>query len=138
MMTIAKRVGGRNKLYFGGRATILYGGHSGKREGGPLCAPPLWEPRGGTVPLVLNVRGEAQESAATSGHPIPTRTLTSKPIETSVSNYQGRGFRPLSDVEYKDRRLRGLCFTCDEKYTAEHVYRNKAFLANGVGGGRGA
>lgn len=37
----------------------------------------------------------------------------------------GRGYRQLS--EYKEKRLKGLCFACDERYTLDHVCKNKHF-----------
>ena len=36
-----------------------------------------------------------------------------------------RTFRQLTDVEYKEKRSRGLCFYCHERYTPEHVCKNK-------------
>ena len=38
-----------------------------------------------------------------------------------------KGFRQLSDEEYKEKRLKGLCFKCDERYAPEHVCKNKHF-----------
>ena len=37
------------------------------------------------------------------------------------------GFRSLFDEEYKEKRAKGLCFTCDEKFTLEHMCMNKHY-----------
>lgn len=69
----------------------------------------------------------AQESVATGGGPALTRGNSSKPGEQESGISWSRGFRPLPDAEYRDRRLKGLCFTCDKKYSVEHVCKNKHF-----------
>ena len=33
----------------------------------------------------------------------------------------------MSDEEYKEKRVKGLCFACDERYTPEHMCKNKQF-----------
>ena len=49
--------------------------------------------------------------------------------ESKRANFgnKGRGFRLLSDEEYKEKRTKGLCFHYDERFTPEHVCKNKNF-----------
>lgn len=35
------------------------------------------------------------------------------------------GLRLLPDGEYNDRRTKGLSFTCEEKYSPEHIRKNR-------------
>ena len=53
-----------------------------------------------------------------------TRTLQA--MNRVVAAIEG-GFWPLPDAKHRDRRLNGLGFTCDEKYTSEHMCQNKHF-----------
>ena len=52
--------------------------------------------------------------------------LDSNPTKVGKGLMAG-GYRQLSDEEYKEKRLKGLCFSCDEKYTLEYVCQNKQF-----------
>lgn len=36
-----------------------------------------------------------------------------------------KGLRLLPDVEYNERRRKGICFTCEEKYSPEHIFKNE-------------
>ena len=38
---------------------------------------------------------------------------------------RGRGLRHLSNEEYREKRLKGLCFFCEERFTPEHVCKIK-------------
>ena len=40
---------------------------------------------------------------------------------------KGRGYKQLSDEEYREKWSRDLCFACDEHYIVEHVCKNKQF-----------
>ena len=36
-----------------------------------------------------------------------------------------RGLKHLSNEEYREKRLKGLCFICEKRFTSEHVCKNK-------------
>ena len=38
---------------------------------------------------------------------------------------RGRELKHLSNEEYREKRLKGLCFFCEERFTPEHVCKNK-------------
>ena len=40
-------------------------------------------------------------------------------------SFKGRGFRSLTDAEVLDKRAKGLCFRCDEKFGLGHICPNK-------------
>ena len=40
-------------------------------------------------------------------------------------SFKGRGFRSLTDAEVLDKRAKGLCFRCDEKFGPGHICPNK-------------
>ncbi|WVZ15409.1 hypothetical protein V8G54_012975 [Vigna mungo] len=44
---------------------------------------------------------------------------------TSSSNRRGMGYKRLTEEEENEKRRRGLCFRCDERYSPGHVCRNK-------------
>lgn len=59
-----------------------------------------------------------------------TVTLTSKPGLTMAANAaptvrKEAPYKRLSEEEYRKRREKGLCFKCDEKYTAGHRCKNQ-------------
>ena len=78
-------------------------------------------------PLMTSGRGMSQESIASSGNQLPPQGCAPRFFEQGASSFQGRGFRPLLDSENKERRLKGLCFTYDEKFSPEHICKNKNF-----------
>ncbi|KAG8365939.1 hypothetical protein BUALT_Bualt17G0024100 [Buddleja alternifolia] len=57
-------------------------------------------------------------------NPLPNYTSKSQPDITS-NNKQGRRLTPQ---EIDEKRAKGLCFLCDEKYTREHVCAKKRQL----------
>jgi len=40
-------------------------------------------------------------------------------------SFKGRGFRSLTDAEVLDKKAKGLCFRCDEKFGPGHICQNK-------------
>lgn len=59
---------------------------------------------GGTVGMVSNVHNRAE----------------GRGIEGN-----NRSCRQMSDAKYKEKRSKGLCFACDERYMPNHVCKNK-------------
>ena len=43
--------------------------------------------------------------------------------ERSSGGPTGRNFRPFLDDDYWEKRPKGLCFTCNEKYSPDRVYK---------------
>ncbi|WVZ63880.1 hypothetical protein U9M48_013475 [Paspalum notatum var. saurae] len=52
--------------------------------------------------------------------PPPRLALPAPPQGATSVTVEGRQIRRLSQVEQEDRRKRGLCYNCDEKYTRGH------------------
>ena len=69
------------------------------------------------------------------GSTVSTKTdniITSSSIANNVIGIEsgfnkGRNARLLPQTEYHERRRKGLCFTCDEKYTPKHICKNKQY-----------
>lgn len=51
---------------------------------------------------------------------------TARDNKANVSN--GRGFRKFSPAEYEDRKVKGLCYGCDELFTPGNRCANKKLL----------
>lgn len=47
--------------------------------------------------------------------------------KSGANAVRGWGYKQLIDDEYRDKRLKGLRFTCDEMYTSDHICENKHF-----------
>lgn len=51
-----------------------------------------------------------------------------KPAPTSGSSSTGTFVKKLSNQEYKERREKGLCFHCEEKFIPRHKCKNKKLM----------
>ena len=60
-----------------------------------------------------------------SGQSKPTSTTPTPPLKELPSKPLPTGVKKLSYGEMADRRSKGLCFNCDEKFSAGHVCKNK-------------
>ena len=122
MMDMAELIDSRNKVFLKGGS----GGRTGGRD-------PGWGRSSGFFPNARGASGDMSgktslansigtpTASSTASHSIP------KPGGGVRFGANGRGFRSLSDEEYKEKRAKGLCFTCDEKFTPEHVCKNKHY-----------
>ncbi|RDX72801.1 hypothetical protein CR513_47660, partial [Mucuna pruriens] len=52
-----------------------------------------------------------------------------KGAEGNKENSKGRKIRKLPEAEYQEKMKKGLCFTCDEKFSPEHVCKNNHYQA---------
>lgn len=94
--------------------------------------------------LVGRKRGEAQRPAwyskpTPSSMPVPTTTLTAYkggstsvssggPVQSHTSHTPHLPIKKLTPAELKERRDKGLCFTCDEKFVYGHKCKNRMLI----------
>ena len=119
MMDKAELIDSGNKVFFKG----VSGGSMVGGDMGPMRS-------FGTFPS--GRVGGANKGSLGSSNVIPgassaTSHSDHKPVGGSNIGSARRGFRALSDKEYREKRAKGLCFTCDEKFTPEHVCKNKHY-----------
>ena len=69
-----------------------------------------------TVTWEPNAKGQTQVTSSVGSTTGNSRTNPS---------FKGRGFRSLTDAEVLDKRAKGLCFRCDEKFGPGHICPNK-------------
>lgn len=68
--------------------------------------------------LILNWRTVAKEMAK-DAEAVPMRTITLRNVASARVQREG-AFKRLTDVEFKSKKEKGLCFRCDERYTVGH------------------
>ena len=68
---------------------------------------------------------EASSSLKSS---IPTGQLQGIPLTGSVPVGEGRALRRLTTAELAERREKGLCFNCDEKFSRGHRCQRLFYL----------
>ncbi|XP_040873690.1 uncharacterized protein [Glycine max] len=108
LMDYAQRVNEKNNLLNkgnGGSGTSL-GTKAGFRTYNSTRTV-TWEP---------NAKGQTQVTLSVGSARGNSRTNPS---------FKGRGFRSLTDAEVLDKRVKGLCFRCDEKFGPGHICPNK-------------
>ena len=69
-----------------------------------------------TVTWEPNAKGQTQVTLSVGSSTGNSRTNHS---------FKRRGFRSLIDAEVLDKRPKGSCFRCDEKFGPGHIYPNK-------------
>lgn len=60
--------------------------------------------------------------------PIPSKTITQTPILPVKAPTPSLPVKRLSPAEIKEKRDKGLCFTCDEKYNVGHRCKNRVLI----------
>jgi hypothetical protein len=71
----------------------------------------------------------------TNTHPIPQKPTPPSWTNNPSSSYNKNHIKPTKSIrsqEFEDRRLKGLCFWCDDKFVPGHKYRNKRVYALSV------
>ncbi|KAL5564770.1 hypothetical protein UlMin_027934 [Ulmus minor] len=67
--------------------------------------------------LSLNPRSSVWQGATTTG--------TSSQAATHGGGQRDQNFRRLYESEYQQKKAKGLCFRCDEKFSPGHRYKNR-------------
>ena len=106
LMNLAEMVESRNNLLLKGSAKVR-GRFSGSQNVGRTGGTPLNHRVSGLRPTVVG---------GATGRKEP---------KSGGQGLRGKGFRQLSNEEYKEKRIEGLYFACDKRYTSEHVCKNK-------------
>lgn len=78
----------------------------------------IWEPRPPWTPVPLQARSLAMGLERKGGHNLNTRETTL--IERTTSPHPEKQIRRLSHEEMQQKREKGLCFRCDEKFSPGH------------------
>ena len=122
MMDMAELIDSKNKVFFKGGS----GGRTVGRDSSFVQSSRFFPNVQGASGDISGKSSFANSSgvlaaSSTASHSIP------KPGGGVRFGSNGRGFRSLSDEEYKEKRAKGLCFTCDKKFTPEHVCKNKHY-----------
>ncbi|KAJ1377904.1 Aspartic peptidase domain superfamily [Sesbania bispinosa] len=80
-------------------------------------------------PINRTVTLDAGSKVYSSGSTSSMSTARESTIRQPVNNLRVKGgsFKKLSDAKLNDKRKKGLCFSCDEKYKPTHVCKNKRY-----------
>ena len=79
--------------------------------------------------LRAKVAAAAITEASSNKKPsIPTGQLQGIPLAGSVPVGEGRALRRLTTAEMAERREKGLCFNCDEKFSRGHRCQRLFYL----------
>ena len=109
MIDLAEVVDERNRVLGKG----VSNSYRGANKAPPWGRGPLVE-KGGTHTVVSGGNKGVGTAANFSNKP-----------EGRTQEGGAKNYRQMSEAEYRERRLKGLCFSCDERYTPEHVCKNK-------------
>jgi hypothetical protein len=68
------------------------------------------------------------EASSSEKSPMPIGQLQGMPLTGSVPAGEGRSLRRLTAAEMAERREKGLCFNCDEKFSRGHRCQRLFYL----------
>jgi hypothetical protein len=68
------------------------------------------------------------EASSNEKSPLPIGQLQGMPLTGSVPAGEGRSLRRLTASEMAERREKGLCFNCDEKFSRGHRCQRLFYL----------
>ena len=118
MIDLAEVIDDRNRLISRGPNKGYVGGN--RETTWPRN--PLVDKGGSTLGFSGGSRGPTH---VTSGGNSGSISSTNNRPEGRNNEGISRNYKQMSDAEYRERRSKGLCFACDERYTPEHVCKNK-------------